>query len=123
MMNMIKIAYYLFLYPVLAGCFAELLLRQPLKMRTRYWWEGVLWEFASLWGVLCLGKLVRWELAGVYGIYRVVSLAVTILAIGWIVKAGIQGGKQKRQKKETAPMERDWKAITAAVLLAFTLSG
>lgn len=120
---MIKIAYYLFLYPVLAGCFVELLLRQPLKMRTRYWWEGVLWEFASLWGVLCLGKLVRWELAGVYGIYRVVSLAVTILAIGWIVKAGIQGGKQKRQKKETAPMERDWKAITAAVLLAFIFIG
>lgn len=39
------------------------------------------------------------------------------------MKAGIQGGKQKRQKKETAPMKCDWKAITAAVLLAFIFIG
>lgn len=122
-MNLIKILYYLFLYPVLAGYFLEVLLGQSLKMRTRFWWEGVLWEFVSLWIVLHFGKVVHWELTGIYAIYRVISLIVAVLAIVWIVKTELKERKQKSERKKTAPIKRDRKAITVAVLLASVFIG
>lgn len=101
MMHLIRMVYYLFLYPVLAGCLVELLFQQPLKLRIRFWWEGVLWEFASLRLILCFGSLVHWELTGIYTVYRIVSLLVTLLAILKAVKAEVGKRRPERADKRT----------------------
>ncbi len=76
----------------------ELLFQQPLKLRIRFWWEGVLWEFASLRLILCFGSLVHWELTGIYTVYRIVSLLVTLLAI---LKAGkAEVGKRRPERAD-----------------------
>lgn len=91
MIQMIEIGYYLFLYPVLAGCLWEFLFHQPICLRIRFWWEGLLWELFSLRLILQFGNSVHWELAGILAIYRVVGALTTLLALFFIRKSVMQG--------------------------------
>lgn len=87
---MIEIGYYLFFYPVLAGCLWEFLFHRSACLRIRFWWEGLLWELFSLWLILQFGNLLHWELSGILAIYRVVSALTTLLALFFIRKSWIQ---------------------------------
>ena len=111
---MIEIGYYLFLYPVLAGCLWEFLFHQPICLRIRFWWEGLLWELFSLRLILQFGNLVHWELAGILTIYRVISGLTTLLALFFIRKSVMHG-----KNRTSMRISRDRDAATWILAVLF----